>query len=319
MRNQLKRTISAALAIGLLGYAVMLSVGMAESPYRRTRGENAFERPIGHPEKALIAVPWLQHSASEAWLAAEPAPSMPAAPMPTAETVAFDWGIESHATCPKCALKDSKVTPVVFDVPDALGPSDATAIETIKRKLGINSFRGTIFDGAEPPARQLIKQDAPAKLLTLDRVLEGVDRCDESCSCPSSACATDQTKSTSENSAKTDDDCPGATPPAGNRPRAVSLEPVRDEAIDYDPISVLRQTGWELDHCAQNLEDIDRFTEADALRDAAQVLRVKARELRHAKTATALREAPRWARPVTVGGYDSSAVQSGYGWEVHEE
>jgi hypothetical protein len=219
-------------------------------------------------------------------------------------------------------VTDSKVTPVVFDVPDISAPIDATAIDTIKRKLGINSFRGTIFDGAEPPGRQLIQQDIPAKLLTLDRVLDCADRCDDSCACPNTGCSVDKTISTRVESVATDDDCPGAASTVSGAAVETQSRPValvKDKSGDRGAIDVLRYSSTQMDEVARHLEDDDRYDEADAMREAAQQLRVLARGFKHATAPTASGEAPRGAATHRPVGYGRAVVGHGYGWEVHDE
>jgi hypothetical protein len=232
------------------------------------------------------------------------------------------------------------VTPVVLDLPDNTSSGDATAIETIKRKLGINVFRGSIFDGADSPAQQVIKQDVPARLLSLNGALDCTDRCDQfgacatsSCpnsacsSCPNSACATAKTALTVEWSAKADDNCPGAAAATSIASTESSSEKCAHECENCDKgaIDVLRNSSSQLEEVAWRFETEDRYEEADSLREAAQQLRVLARGFKQAAAATASGEAPRWSthsRPVGFGRPAGSYLvpaSSGYGWKVHEE
>src|SRR5262245_49887810 len=136
--------------------------------------------------------------------------------------------------------------PVVLDLPDAACSGDSTAIETIKRKLGINIFRGSIFDGADSPAQQLIKQDAPARLLSLNGTLACSDRCEQFGTCTTSACATQKTALSLECAAKADDNCPGATAATSIACTQAPPEPIaqdHDEVPDHCAIDVLRSSS----------------------------------------------------------------------------
>ena len=122
MRNYLKRTTSAAFAVSLLGYAVIVSVGMAEPPCDTTTCASQQSRSRAPAEKAPSLEAWLSEN-----LAQPRAPSPPA--VPHAQTTAFDWALESTTPCAKCAKKDSQVTPVVLDLPDNACSGDTSAIE----------------------------------------------------------------------------------------------------------------------------------------------------------------------------------------------
>jgi hypothetical protein len=283
MRYYLKRTLSTTLAVALLGCAVMLSVSAAKGPYRHA-GENAFDGPpVGYPDKALISAAWIDEE-----------------PFATDDQT-FDWGLECGDGCPKCGFKDSQVTPVVLDMPELLGGSDEAAIDVIKRKLGINAFRGSIFDGPAAPAAQLMKHDAPAELKTFDCVLEKLTGSDSKITCGvecleaqaavctagpggctaacSAACKTSDTTVDS-----TASDCtlaPLATTVEVSEPNAgLTLLPPPSDRVE-----LLREFAPGLDDLANKLEDADLFAEADAVREAAQRLRVKARELKTGATA----------------------------------
>ncbi len=322
MQNTWKRAISAALAISLLGSAVMLSVGQAKGPYRHV-GENSFDRrSLGHPEKALIAN-WqsdVQHTDE-------------AAP----QNASFDWGFGITEACPKCGFKDSHVTPVVMDMPELLGPGDTAAIEVIKRKLGINAFRGSIFDGADEPATELMKRsvaekwlatpraparladeatnDAPPELRTFDVVLERLNRGELSTTaaaaaedvsqddvCPTNTSARESCESmpsltvvswlAATKQGACNDRCTCSSAPADATRTSLELTPVAVAA--ENPTAALRRAGTELDEVASRLEENDRYTEADALREAAQLLRVKARGLKNGESATAHMQSPKW-------------------------
>jgi hypothetical protein len=305
MLRHIKTTLSTIAAVGMLGCAVMLSVSSAEGPYHAS--DNAFNGPpLGHSDKALIQAQWLSQCD------AEPA---------TADRAAFDWGFPAEGCCPKCCFKDSKVTPVVVDVPELLGPSDVTAIEVIKRKLGINAFRGSIFEDPQFPAAQWLSCDAPPKL--------GISFCDAfslinvgaSSACGTSCNAIDMGKSTvttataattsneicsSHEACATAGACstanaqcdkcsdsglltqacesrPASTVEASTvvsapRGRAVS------SSIEEDSVAALRRASLDLDEAAMRLEVSDRYSEADALREAAQHLRMKARDLKRPAT-----------------------------------
>jgi hypothetical protein len=293
----------------------MLSAGLAEPLHRPSNHENAFDGPpVGHPEKALLFAAGSPPPAPEAWQRemAERWPEVPQPPQPAA----FDWRLDAAPTCPLCRYHDSQVKPVVMDVPEWLAPSDTTAIETIKRKLGINAFRGTIFDGRDQPAETIVKQEAPARLLTVEWVPETA-RCDESGSSCQCACPAAKVKSDCQYTADSEEDCPGAESTSlASSPPPAPLDADNKSEGHPQPVHVLRQGSAELDELAKRLEEDDRYAEADAVRHAAQQLRLTARELKQAKRDNALSEAPRWSLP---GHYHTGAVQSGYGWEVHDE
>jgi hypothetical protein len=61
---------------------------------------------------------------------------------------------------------------------------------------------------------------------------------------------------------------------SGLQVRAVS------SSIVEDSVAALRRASLDLDEAAMRLEVSDRYTEADALREAAQHLRMKARDLK---------------------------------------
>jgi hypothetical protein len=56
-------------------------------------------------------------------------------------------------------------------------------------------------------------------------------------------------------------------------------------SIEEDSVAALRRASLDLDEAAMKLEVSDRYAEADALREAAQHLRVKARDLKHSASA----------------------------------
>jgi hypothetical protein len=288
MRRQIKTTLSTIAAVAMLGCAVMLSVSSAEGPYRHG-GENAFNGPpLGHPDKALIQTQWL------AECDAEPAPR---------ERTAFDWGLDERGACPKCGFSDSRVAPVVLDVPELLGACDATAIDVIKRKLGINAFRGSIFEEPGFPAAQLFINDAPPVLKT-----HVCDPYSGTCAQSSQACATlcdaldcgksNVATSTAVNAShevcgascdKTcDTACAGEKAVVGVATAALPGAPrgkAYASSIEVDSVAALRRASLELDEAAMRLEVSDRYAEADALREAAHHLRVKARDLKRLPSA----------------------------------
>jgi hypothetical protein len=283
MRRHFHTTLSPMLAVALLTSAVMLSAGFAKGPDHRGR-ENAFERPpLGHSDKALIATAWVADT-----------------DQPQAAEGAFDWDLDRQVSCPRCE-QESKVTPVVLDVPEPL-PSDTTAIDLIKRKLGINAFRGSIFDGAEAPATQLLRRERPLELQAFDTVLKRLNATDAA----TDAIATtyeDEIRATGSYSPITRDDAP-ASIVAPAAPKTVGVGRVLRAAADTccsegvcsdvkieqretavslpsDRTELLRMYGPELDELANKLEEMDLYGEADAVRAAAQRIRVKARELKH--------------------------------------
>ncbi|MEX2142596.1 MAG: hypothetical protein WD894_25305 [Pirellulales bacterium] len=298
MRYHFKRTLSTTLAVALLGCAVMLSVSAAKGP-PRPAGENAFEGPpVGHPDKALISTSWIDEGTAEPF---------------ASDDQAFDWGLECGAGCPKCGFKDPHVTPVVLDMPELLGGSDEAAIDVIKRKLGINAFRGGIFDGPAAPTAQLLKHDAPAELKTFDCVLEkltgnfaqstcGVE-CLESqaavCAAGPAGCAEScaaACKATDVAVESVSDSCtltPVATAPEASEYNAeLTLVPEPSDRVE-----LLRHVSPGLDELANELEQADLYAEADAVRHAAQQLRLKARELKTGATAATH---PRPWKPVST-------------------
>jgi hypothetical protein len=270
--------------VTLLGSTVMLSVSAAKGPYRHA-GENAFDGPPpGHPDKALISTAWIDDRNAESFVTDSPA---------------FDWGLQNVQGCPQCGFKDAQVMPVVLDMPELLGGSDETAVDVIKRKLGINPFRGSIFEGPETPAAQLQKQDAPAELKAFDCVLEKLTAIDTSAEC-GSQCLQSQTAACTTGSGECAAACTGRAQTAqsaegdsapeflinaadlANRNYSVGLsEPA-------DGVELLRQVSPGLDELANKLEDADLFAEADAIREAAQRLRIKARELKSRATPVAM-------------------------------
>jgi hypothetical protein len=309
MRKHFQKTLSALFAIALLGSAVMLSVSSAEGPYRHA-GQNAFNGPpLGHPDKALIQVRWLEECESAA--------------VPSDKT-AFDWQLDACDACPKCGFKDSQVAPVVLDVPDFLGPSDATAIEVIKRKLGINPFRGSIFEEPSFSAVQIFGADAPPRLAT--SICEPICEagacssatcgtcCDASDTCRTAAATATAAKIRNEvvsshetcaagsecsaAGAQCDPGCNGsdactcAAEPRTNigvasdwltfNPRSQAFA----SSIEEDPVAALRRASLDLDEAAMKLEVSDRYAEADALREAAQQLRFRARQLKQGAEVT---------------------------------
>jgi hypothetical protein len=304
MRRHFKPILSTAFAVGILVVAVMLTASLAKGPYQHGE-ENAFEGPLGHPEKALITGAW----------SPEPAARLAA----VLKQNEFDWGLKCGAACPQCGRKDPKVTPVVLDVPELFGPSEA-AIDMIKRKTGINAFRGTVFEGPEGPTAKMLNQEEPAELKAFDHVLrksgrhvidhsgiptpdhqfgdsaipdsfgqhaedavgESADRIVESGSaslratevwngrpaCPMGTDCGQAAISVTDNGK----DCPGSS--------VTGIAAVAPSAAD--PVELLRQHGSGLDEVANTLEENDLYHEADAIREVAQRLRLKARTLRSA-------------------------------------
>jgi hypothetical protein len=321
MRYHLKRTLSTTLAVALLACAVMLSVSVAKGPYRHA-SENAFDGPpLGHPDKALISTAWIDDSNAESLVTDEPA---------------FNWGLECGDTCPKCGFKDSQVTPVVLDMPELLGGGDEAAIATIKRKLGINAFRGSIFEGPPTPTAQLLRHDAPAELKMFDCVLEKLTgvasktTCGAECAQSTAAiestaavatttpavCGETCTAASSDTSATACNEQCSAACKANNVAATASasdcttgpVETTRYVIVDgqvgthrglpSERIELLRElAGPGLDEVANELEKADLYAEADAVREAAQRLRLKARELKTGATAAAH---PRPWKPVST-------------------
>jgi hypothetical protein len=287
MRRHIKTTLSTILAVGMLGCAVMLSVSSAEGPYQHA-GANAFNKPLGHPDKALIQTQWL------AQCEADPAPS---------EQTAFDWKLDQCDACPKCGFKGSHVAPVVLDLPDLMGPGEATAIDVIKRKLGINVFRGSIFEEPEFPAAKLfINAATPAlKTQTCDAYSGSCGQATSACStfcdvldCGKSnvattvsvnaiteACQAPCEKACSAECASAKEHVGVATTSAPAAPRGMAFS----SSIQEDSVAALRRASLDLDEAAMRLEVGDRYAEADALREAAQHLRAKARDLKRAASA----------------------------------
>ena len=264
MRKHFQKTLSTMFAVGLLGCAVMLSVSSAEGPYRHA-GQNAFNgAPLGHPDRALIHTQWLAEC--------------DVAPAP-ADHTAFDWKLDDCDACPKCGFKDSHVTPVVLDVPELMGPSDASAIEVIKRKLGINAFRGSIFEAPDCSAAQLFSN---AACTAIDAVC-GHDSCSAFgvCSAESEQC--DKTCDTGACAAQTKVTVGVAAASSPSAPRDQAFA----KMIEEDPVAALRRASLDLDEAAMKLEVSDRYAEADALREAAQHLRIKARQFKVGQSVSA--------------------------------
>jgi hypothetical protein len=170
--------------------------------------------------------------------------------------------------------------PVVVDLPELLGPTDGSAIDVIKRKLGINVFAGTIYENSPPSpalpcassawhsdeihyyptptANQLFPQhDARMYRLSVgigvisDAGLLG----------------------------DLDDDCPGSTPRDVAKTAYVAEEPECTECTVG--IDALRNSSEDLDSAANHLERLERYEQADLIRSAAHELRHLARRLRH--------------------------------------
>jgi hypothetical protein len=313
MQRHFKKTLSTILAIALLGCAVMFSVSSAKGPYQGA-SDNAFHGPpLGHTDKALINTHWLDDC------------TVDSAPVNQA---AFDWGFPADEACPKCGFKDVNVKPVVLDVPELLGPDDATAIETIKRKLGINAFRGSIFEDPAPPAAQLFPQGAAPELKA--------QTCDAACCSKNTTAATTACSTTAAaggvcNAAKgscaagdavaaaSDHFCTAVGECSANASNknigvpkdwliSAPLARAVATSIEENAVLALRGASFDLDEAAKQLEACDRYHEADALRQAAQELRIKARELKKLAHVA--------ASPTTNGSaYGSGVVyeEGGYG------
>ena len=86
--------------------------------------------------------------------------------------------------------------------------------------------------------------------------------------------------------------CTCSNAPAVATRASLELAPVAVAA--ENATAALRRAGTELDEAARRLEESDRYCEADALREAAQLLRVKARGLKNGETATAPIQSPKW-------------------------
>jgi hypothetical protein len=84
-----------------------------------------------------------------------------------------------------------------------------------------------------------------------------------------------------ENSCRVDDDAELARPrrPIARFTRS-SVGLSGPDEWQTDPMSALRHASRGLDEVAANLEEQERYSEADAVREAAQQLRVKARDLK---------------------------------------
>jgi hypothetical protein len=309
MQNTWKHAISALLATALLGSAVLLSVSQAKGPLRHA-GENSFDsHSTGHTDKALIAN-WQDAMEQRQDVADANDP--------------FDWGFGIAESGSNCSLRDPHVKPVVMDLPELLSRNDAAAIDTIKHKLGINVFRGSIFEGADEPATQLMKQsaaaewlcgahvpaqlsaelkkDPPPELRTFDVVLEKLEEADcgplpgpvaenskQAQACNANATVSlsavaDQAADSATCSARRASVTDCAYSCATSTPSRVSLELTPVTAADETPVATLRRTGMALDEAAQRLEESERYSEADALREAAQLLRLKAREFKNGQS-----------------------------------
>jgi hypothetical protein len=294
----------------------MLSVSAAKGPYRHA-GENAFDGPpVGHPDKALVSTAWIDESTAESSATDEPA--------------AFDWGLPCTDTCPKCGFKDSHVTPVVLDMPELLGGSDEASIAVIKRKLGINAFRGSIFEEPAAPTAQLLKHDAPAELKTFDCVLEkltgstaktvcdaecaaspvavsttGPAACNETCTAACSSTSTAACSDTCTAGCKTEHVAATACASDCTTSHVATTVDVVEEYVGgtvvpppSDRVELLRELAAPgLDEVANELEKADLYAEADAVREAAQRLRLKAREL---KTGVTAASHPRPWKPISA-------------------
>jgi hypothetical protein len=372
MRNPAKRTLSTALAMAILGYAVMLSASLAKGPNGKSAGENAFDGPpLGLPDKVLIGAGSGGCCDSKDIATPQFASSNDGA--------VFEWGLESGEVCPKCRKAEAAVVPVVLDVPELLGPGDASAIGAIKRKTGINVFHGSIFDGPDAPTIRLIQGEQPAELESFDHVLErigysgtaaawravGCDiddvtnglkcagKCAESPACDQvcdgerkltaglkvvrafgNACydafggpkvtigSTDSTRcadTCDENRCESDDIMGSINP---RRPIArftpSSFVPSRDEDSQTDPIIALRHASHGLDKVAEHLEEQERYAEADAMREAAQQLRLKARSLKNGMSSTALIEAPLFRGPALLGETPTSSYGQPVIFDVYD-
>ncbi len=147
--------------------------------------------------------------------------------------------------CPFCPnQKPSTTAPAVIDLPELLSGSDASAIETIKRKLGINLFAGTLFN-TTPDA-------APAGVCEPAQV--------------ESQCSPFQSST-----------CEIFASPAVANSTYYSFSPATHRSLD--DVAALRDCGHMLDEAAHRLESQNLFDQADAVRQTAQSLRLKARDL----------------------------------------
>jgi hypothetical protein len=75
-----------------------------------------------------------------------------------------------------------------------------------------------------------------------------------------------------------------------------------------DSVAALRRASLDLDEAAMRLEVSDRYSEADALREAAQHLRIKARQLKEGASVSTTRSSTDSA--VQATGYTGSAYGS---------
>ncbi len=168
--------------------------------------------------------------------------------------------------------------PVVVDLPELLGPTDDSAIDVIKRKLGINNFAGTIYENPPPlppysagawvadqimyfPARPITPLFSQPNQHNYQLAGLGMN-----------------SEAGLIGDVYIDEDCPGSTPRGVAKTSYVTEEP---ECIECTVgIDALRNSGEDLDSAANQLERMERYEQADLLRNAAHELRHLARRLR---------------------------------------
>jgi hypothetical protein len=166
--------------------------------------------------------------------------------------------------------------PVVVDLPELLGPNDTSAIDVIKRKLGINVFAGTIYENAASP---------PAGIWSSDETTYHPQK-------PTTAIFSHPEHGTYHvigvdfdsnagliGEVYLDDDCPGSTPRDVAKTSYVTEEPECTQCTVG--IDALRNSAEDLDSAANQLERLESFEQADMIRSAAHDLRHLARRLRH--------------------------------------
>jgi hypothetical protein len=168
--------------------------------------------------------------------------------------------------------------PVVVDLPELLGPTDGSVIDVIKRKLGINVFAGTIYDAscAPPCSTDTAAFDwLPNFEAEADKPLIGrgyhFNRI--------AGVGVNSDAGLVGDVYLDDDDCPGSASRGVATTSYVTEEP---ECIECTVgIDALRNSGEDLDAAANQLEKLERYEQADQLRNAAHELRYLARRLRH--------------------------------------
>ena len=263
----------------LFGSLTTLSVVLAFDPT-----DYPYEIPIApRNDKALIFTPSVQNQATVG--STEKCSHCLARDWTTALTQSTE-PCRCETPC-RCAATDAAAVtcdssncrqPVVVDLPELLGPTSDSAIDVIKHKLGINNFAGTIYDNPPPPPHC-----ATGAWVVDDITYYPVRPATPLFPQPNlhqyrlAGVGVNSGAGLIGDVFLDDEDCPGSTPRVA-KTAYVTEEP---ECIEGTVgIDALRNSGEDLDSAANQLERMERYEQADLLRNAAYELRHLARRLR---------------------------------------